>query len=198
MTEHMNTKPGLPIVVYHCDPSLQSGHSGNPKSSDYEYFDDLSYYQSHFKKNPTTQDNREWNMTYGSGGTDSVPQTTICDASLLCSLTNPKPESVFVHEIAHTLWNRSFRHSSYYPHIKRQYQDYKQQLQDNCPKVYACHSLEEFFAVVSEVWFGSTKRKDTTKNIETPTRIQHNYPNLYTTLTKIYGPPKDLFHQLCE
>ena len=197
MTEHMKDIPDLPIVVYHCDPSLQSGHSNNPKLSNYEYFDDLSYYKQYIQKHKTTEDKRHWNMTYGAGGTHSIPYTTICDASLLCKLTNQKPESVFVHEIAHTLWNTSIK-QSYAKPFQRYYQEYKSQLKDKCPEVYACQSLEEFFAVLSEVWFGTTRRTDTTKLIETPTNIQERFPDLYSSLHKIYGPPKQLFHQVCN
>ena len=195
MTLHISIP--LTIIVYHCDPSLQSGHSGKKKLKQYEYIDDLSYYQHYMKQNKVTNDNRKWNMTYGAGATPKIPYVTICDASVLCTLTNPHKEYIVVHEIAHSLWSLSLKYTSHYHSIRKIYDKYKERLSKDCPKVYACQSLDEFFAVSSEVWFGATTRKDTTKGIETPQLIRTNFPELYKQLLQIYGPPQNVFQYVC-
>lgn len=203
----------IPIVIYHCDPSMRTGQnlgaglSDNYQLNEYDYLTLLRPRAEWFQANPGTTYNRSWDQTYGVAApinivingeckTQYTPcdTTTICDANLT---TNSKDsywqENILVHEFAHTIMNVGLangnrRERAYYQSIIGSvYQTYLNQVCHNQKHIYSCSNSEEMWAEVSQGWFGATLGTDVNVGLETPNQIKKNLPELYNILKNVYG-----------
>jgi len=205
------------VIVYHCDPSLESGLK-NKKPYDLTNYDYITLLPpkekcQYFQDNPTTFDGRSWDETVGVGvpsGTvirdsnnlqctsgysgEVCDTTTICDINLVKSELDPYgDETILVHEFGHTLMNVGLAAGSdaemqLYAKIADAYVNYLATVCNGDPgTAYSCSNQDEMWAEATQGWFNATCRTDVNPGLTTPDDIKQNAPKLYDILTNVYG-----------
>jgi hypothetical protein len=208
----------MPVYVYHGDPSMESGtgfgHLPPLYNNDYDY---LTLYPPlkqclFFQNELSPESERTPDQTYGMGPIDNAvvcknrkceitevgAVTSILDANLTCDKTNAYPdENILVHEFGHAilsigLLNGTRNERTNLKKLKDIYHDYfthPQLCNHQTNTAYACTNKHEMWAEATQTWFGSSKRNDVNKGIETVDNIKKNLSALYTILESTYGPP---------
>ena len=195
------------LDIYNCDTYMRDKSQwGN---SNYEYLSDINGWE--FLEGEKTDDGRDFSsMTFGVGGTEDVPRTSICIDDIICNGTNYLEESILVHEFAHTIletaiieshpeWYEEFlRISELYNEIIEGWNTSEDPNKTVCPQSYTCDS-RELFAIATQTWFYVMARDDVNRYIMTIDelkKIRRGTLSLYSFMEKVYGQPNNLCREI--
>ena len=143
-------------------------------------------------KGSKTFDGRNRDDICGTGGVPGRPLTTICEKNLLKKKNDPyfEKEDICTHEFAHTIMNVGFS-SEQKAEIQSLYlkalTNNMYRRKDGHPS-YEMADSQEFFAVLSGIWFKSFDKESPihTPDLSDRESIKKTYPEMYEFLQKIY------------
>lgn len=127
--------------------------------------------------------------TRGLGATVACPVMSVGEENILPETYRDvryPDESILVHEFAHTVMNIGLRDTQLYLDIKDAYCVAKRnQLYD--PQSYCMENEDEYWAEMSQAWFGATRRKDVTSGVTTRLQVMERDPRLAAVMLRVWG-----------
>ena len=158
--------------------------------SDDEKVSDLPEMRS--LKGSKTFDGRDRDDICGTGGVPGRTLTTICEKNLLKKSNDPYfgKEDICTHEFAHTIMNVGFSDEQKLE-VEKLYQMAKSKnlyRRSDGKTAYEMEDSQEFFAVLSGIWFKSFDKDSPIHSPELSDResIKKTFPEMYQFLQKIY------------
>lgn len=143
-------------------------------------------------KGSKTFDGRDRDDICGTGGVPGRPLTTICEKNLLKKSNDPYfgKEDICTHEFAHTIMNVGFS-AEQKAEVERLYQQAKSKnlyRRSDGKTSYEMEDSQEFFAVLSGIWFKSYDKESPihTPELSDKESIKKTYPEMYDFLNSIY------------